>query len=367
MTPRERWLTLLAGKTPDRIPTDYWATTELHAKLKSDLAVSDDEQLWQRLHIDRPVHVADPLFGATPLKRSHSAPHVPEGQDMWGVQYRSIEYGSSDAGGGTYNEADFRPLEHATSVGELRAYKWPSPDDFDYSGVTRFVDAQDGSRPICAGVYEPFLLYCLLRGLEQGFEDLLVNTDIADAILGKLFDFFHEHNRRIFAAGKGKIDVTYIAEDLGGQTGPLFSLEVYRRFFLPNQKRMADLARSFGIHVMYHTDGAARAFLPDLIDVVGIEILNPIQWRCPGMEIESLVRDFGKSVIFHGAMDNQQTMPFGSTQDVADEVKRNIELFSGSRWICAPCHNLQNVTPTANVVAMYETIHEAGALNCCPP
>ena len=84
---------------------------------------------------------------------------------------------------------------------------------------------------------------------------------------------------------------------------------MYRRFLLPNQIKMADLARRYGVHVMYHTDGAARVFLPDLVDRVGIEILNPIQWRCPGMEREKLVADFGGRIIFHGSIDNQQTLP----------------------------------------------------------
>jgi len=138
------------------------------------------------------------------------------------------------------------------------------------------------------------------------------------------------------------------------------SLETYRRFLLPNQIKMADLARSFGIHVMYHTDGAARQFLGDLIDRVGIEILNPVQWRCPGMEREGLVRDFGERIVFHGSIDNQQTLAFGSVDDVISEVRQSIEIYRPARWICAPCHNIQPISPTENIVAMYETIHEYG-------
>jgi uroporphyrinogen decarboxylase len=201
-----------------------------------------------------------------------------------------------------------------------------------------------------------------MRGLARAFEDLALRPDIADAVLGRLYDFHYEHHRRIFEAGRGRIDTTWVAEDLGAQTGPLISLAMYRRYLLPNQIRMADLARSYGIHVMYHTDGAARLFLPDLIDKVGIEVLNPIQWRCPGMEREGLVADFGDRVIFHGSIDNQQTLAFGTVDDVADEVRQSVEIYRGARWICAPCHNLQPVSPTANIVAMYETIHELGRL-----
>jgi uroporphyrinogen decarboxylase len=136
------------------------------------------------------------------------------------------------------------------------------------------------------------------------------------------------------------------------------SLEVYRRFLLPNQIRMADLARQYGIHIMYHTDGAARIFLPDLIDRVGIELLNPIQWRCPGMDREGLARDFGDRVIFHGSIENQQTLPFGTTDEVKREVRQARKIFEHSRWICGPCHNIQPITPTANILAMYQSVNE---------
>jgi uroporphyrinogen decarboxylase len=61
-------------------------------------------------------------------------------------------------------------------------------------------------------------------------------------------------------------------------------------------------------------------------------------------------------------MDNQQTLPFGTVDDVRAEVLENLRIFEQVRWICAPCHNLQPVTPTGNIVAMYETIHEHGRL-----
>ena len=347
MTPRERWLALLDGKSADRIPTDYQATGEVTDRLLGELDCSNEMALWKRLHVDRRLEV-EPRW-----KLAHH-PDDP-GADAWGVRYRSVDYGT-----GAYDEPEFMPLAEATSVEEIHAHRWPSPDDFDYTAVTRAVEADDGRYPLHVGCYEPFLLYGCLRGLERAFEDLACNPEIADAILGHIFDFFLEHNRRAFEAGGGRIDTTWVAEDLGSQTGPLISLAMYRRFLMPNQIKMAELARSFGVHVMYHTDGAARLFLPDLVDKVGIEVLNPIQWRCSGMEREQLVADFGSSVIFHGSIDNQQTLAFGTVDDVVQEVRQSVEIYGDARWICAPCHNLQPVSPTENIVAMYETIHEIG-------
>jgi uroporphyrinogen decarboxylase len=347
MTPRQRWLALLSHRPADRIPTDYQATAEVTARLLKELNCRDEDQLWNRLQVDTRKFVAP-----RPLRSDH--PDDPQA-DLWGVRYRRADYAS-----GAYDEPCFHPLAHVTSPADVHAFRWPDPDDFDYTAVTEAVAADDGFRPIHAGQYEPFLLYGYLRGLEQAFVDLAANPAVADAILGHIFDFYYEHHRRVFAAGGGAVDLTWVAEDLGSQTGPLMSLATYRRFLLPNQIKMADLARSHGVHVMYHTDGAARAFLPDLIDKVGIEVLNPIQWRCPGMERRQLVADFGRSIIFHGSIDNQQTLAFGSPEDVAREVRESVEIYAPARWICAPCHNIQPVTPTENILTLYETIRELG-------
>lgn len=345
MTPRERWLALLKGNPADRIPTDYQATDEVTARLLRELNCADEDELWRRLHVDRRRFVESKWL----------LPHHPDDPeaDMWGVRYQSVDYGT-----GAYEEPAYRPLAEAQAVADIHSHRWPDPEDFDYAVISRSLDEDDGYYPIHSCCYEPFLFYCYLRGIEQAFEDLVLHPDLADAILGHIFDFYYEHQRRCFEAGAGRIDLTWVAEDLGSQTGPLLSLDMYRRFLLPHQIKMADLARSFGIHVMYHTDGAARMFLPDLIDHVGIEILNPVQWRCPGMEREGLVADFGDRIIFHGSIDNQQTLPFGTVDDVIAEVRESIEIYKDARWICNPCHNIQPNTPTENIVAMYETVHE---------
>lgn len=348
MTPRERWLALLSGKRADRVPTDYQGTREVTARLLKDLDCADEDALWRRLNIDKRLHVA-PRW---------KLPHHPDDPqaDMWGVRFRTVSYGL-----GAYEEPVYRPLSQVESVEQVNAHRWPDPDDFDYAVITEALAGDDDYYPVHAGCYEPFLLYGYLRGLETAFEDLLLRPEIADAILGRIFDFYCEHHRRIFAAGRGRIDVSYVAEDLGAQTGPLMSLATYRRFLLPNQIKMADLARSFGVHVMYHTDGAARQFLPDLIDRLGIELLNPIQWRCAGMERERLVADFGDRIVLHGSIDNQQTLAFGRVEDVVAEVRQSVEIYRTARWICAPCHALQPISPTENIVAMYEAIQEYGA------
>jgi len=347
LTPRERWLALFNGEKPDRIPTDYWATDEVTERLQRELRCANKEELYTRLNIDgvvelKPVQVVD-HFPTDPLA------------DIWGIRRKAVSYGA-----GSYDEFANHPLESVSCVEEVHAYAWPRVGDIDFDHFAHDVAASPSHRIVCAGNFEPFLLYCALRGMELAMMDLKVEPEIVDAALERIFQYHFELNNRLFELGKGRIDITYVAEDLGGQTSLLFGVPEIRKYILPRQKKMADLARSFGIHVFYHTDGAARGIIPDLLDITGIEILNPIQWRCPGMEREGLVRDFGRRVIFHGAVDNQFTLPFGSAADVRNEVLDNIRIFGGSRWICAPCHNIQPVTPTENITTLYNTIHEHG-------
>jgi len=140
----------------------------------------------------------------------------------------------------------------------------------------------------------------------------------------------------------------------------MYSPNQIRRFLLPRMKKMIELTKQHGSHVFHHTDGASRQILPDLIDI-GIEILNPIQWRCKGMEREGLKADFGDKLIFHGAVDNQYAIPFGTVEEVKQEVQDNIRILgAGGGYIIAPCHNIQSVGPPENVVALYEAGYEHG-------
>jgi uroporphyrinogen decarboxylase len=123
---------------------------------------------------------------------------------------------------------------------------------------------------------------------------------------------------------------------------------------------MVKVAHARGKLAFHHDDGAIRPVIGDLIGI-GIDVLNPIQWRSKGMEREGLARDFGGRLVFHGGIDNQHTLPFGSPDDVRREVADNIRIFRECKgYVVAPCHNLQANTPTENVVALYEAVAEHG-------
>jgi len=345
MTPRERWLAVLNRRKPDRLPMDYWATSEATARLMAYLGCESQAEIMERLHIDSVLSVSPRYVGPT----------LPEGEDVFGCRFREVDYGT-----GVYSECVYHPLARYKSVEEIEAnYAWPSPDWYDFSGIPRQIKGKE-HLPIRGGGSEPFLTYKNLRGQEQAFMDLVLNPDIVHYCLEKLFGLCYELTSRIYEQIPGAVMITYVAEDLGSQQGLMYSPAQIREFLLPHMKRMMDLAHSAGAYVFHHSDGAVREILPDMIEA-GIDVLNPVQWRCKGMDREGLKRDFGDSLVFHGAMDNQQTLAFGTVEEVRREVLDNIRILGADGgYILAPCHNIQAVSPPENIVAMYETAYEHG-------
>ncbi len=345
MTPRERWQAVLDRKKPDRVPMDYWATPEFDARLMAALGCATREEALRRLGID---------FVVSP-KPLYRGPALPPRTDVFGCGYADMDYGT-----GLYDECVSHPLAGFDSVGAVeRGYRWPDPDWWDYGTIEAQLRGRE-AYPVRAGGSEPFLTYKNLRGQEQALVDLVENPELVHYALGKLFDLEYENTRRILERIPGRATYCYIAEDLGGQTDLLFSVRHIREFLLPGMKRMIDLAHQAGARAFHHDDGNCRRILPDLVEL-GIDLLNPIQWRCPGMEREALKRDFGDRVVFHGGVDNQWTLPFGSVEDVRREVAENIAVLGkGGGYILAPCHNIQPLTPVENVVAMYEAGLEYG-------
>lgn len=343
MTSRERMLAAMARQPVDRIPTDIWATGEVMANLRAHFGAETD--IRRALHIDG--------FGGT--WADYIGPTLPatppdETIDFWGIRTRRCAYS-----GGVYHEQCFNPLAQARTCDDLDQYRWPQADWFDYSLVKSRAAAAAQTHAVQCGYMAPFYFHNQLRGLEQSLIDPLVDPEFAHALVGRISDFFYDHHRRIFEAADGWIDVAQVTDDLGSQTGPLISPDLYREFYAPHHKRFIDLCHEFGIKVFHHDDGACRAFLPLLVEM-GIDILNPIQWTCPGMEMTELKAAFGHRICFHGAIENQRILPFGTPEEVRQEVRHCIDALAsdGTGYILASCHNLQPNTPVENILAMYD-------------
>jgi uroporphyrinogen decarboxylase len=355
MNSRERVLAAINRQPVDRIPTDIWATPEVWDKLRAHFGA--DDKVRRSLHLDgfgsvRPRYIGPPL------------PDYPEGtdqysQEWYGIWDMRLKWMNFETG--RYLEQANHPLGDAITIDDLERYRWPSADWFDYSQMHADAERQHAERVIMCGYMAPLYMHNLLRGLEASLIDPLDDAEFTHHLLMRVCDFEYERHRRIFEACDGLIDAAQVTDDLGSQHGPLISLRTYREFYAPHHKRFIDLCHEFGIKVFHHDDGAMRAFLPDLVEM-GIDILNPIQWTCPGMELDALKADFGDKLCFHGGIDNQHVLPFGSTDDVRAEVHHCIDALASDRtgYILAPCHNIQPLTPLENIIAMYDEAWEYG-------
>ncbi len=349
MNSRERVLAAINLEKPDRVPTDIWATGEVWEKLR--LHFGADADLYSILHIDGIANLT-PKYVGPPL------PEMPEGETVnyWGLRHRTMDYGT-----GVYMEQYFYPLAKAKTIADVEQYQWPSADWFDYKEMIPRAKAAREKQAVMAGYMTPFYQHNLLRGLAQSLMDPHDDAELTHHIIKRISDFFYEYHLRMFETCGGLIDVSQVTDDFGSQTGLLISLETFRTLYRPQMQRFIDLCHSFGIKVFHHDDGAIRPLLPDLVEM-GIDILNPIQHQCPGMEMEGLKRDFGQDICFHGAIDNQEILPFGSPEEVRAEVRHAIDALAsdGTGYILAPCHNIQAVTSVESIIAMYDEAHNYG-------
>ena len=350
MNAKERMLAAIEHRSVDRLPTDIWATPEAWNKLGAEFG--DRDTAMTALHID----------GITSLGADYVGPPLPpvpdnENIDFWGMRRRSIQHH-----GGSYMEQYFHPLATATTTDDLDAYAWPQADWFDYSGMKARGEEAGRHQIVRCGYMAPFYYHNLLRGLEQSLVDPLLNRELTHEIVRRICDFFYDHHRRMFEACPGLIDIAQVTDNLGSQTGPLISMALYLEFYAGQHQRFIDLCHEFGIRVFHHDDGSCRQFLPSLVDM-GIDILNPVQWTCPGMDMVELKAEFGERICFHGAVDNQHVLPFGTEEEVRAEVRHCVDSLGsdGTGYILAPCHNIQGNTPIGNIIAMYDEAHKIGA------
>ena len=321
----------------------------MYDKLYAHLGVDNMIDLYDRLGIDGAIYISPPYIGP-PLR---TEPDYRE--DEWGAGYRPQSHGS-----GVYWEQTHYPLAHAETIADLEAYRWPSPDWYDYAALPGLA-AQYPNRAIKCGYTSILYYHSKLRGLELSLLDPFLQPEFTHHLIGRISDFFTEYHRRCFEAGRGVIDMTEVTDDFGHQSGLLINPKTFERFYRAPMQRAIDLAKSYGIIVFHHDDGDMRPLLPTLIEM-GIEVLNPIQWRCGNWDLARLKADFGDRICFHGGVDNQETLPFGTPEDVRAEVKWLIETLGrdGTGYIIAPCHNLQSLTPVENIIALYEAAQEYG-------
>ncbi|MBN2581047.1 MAG: hypothetical protein JXB10_18840 [Pirellulales bacterium] len=360
MDARERVFLALEHQQPDRVPIDCWLTSAVSARLRKHYGLTTEEELLRRLDVDFRYIEGPRYVGPREVR--------PDGQveDHWGVPRVRVTAGAGDQTS-TYNEVVNFPLKHAKTVEEIHDYpKWPRLDWFDYSCVKQQVaEARQTGKVVvfmgdrmnrCAQL-KPAMY---LRGIDQILLDLALEPEIAQALFDRISAFYLEYFRRAFEAAGDGLDVFFMGDDFGTQKGLFMNPDMWRRFLRPGFKAFIELAKSFGYKVAHHSCGSIKPIIGDLIDC-GLDVLNPVQPDVKDMDRRELKQRFGNRLSFHGSISIQKTLPFGTPEDVRNEVRDRVEtLGAGGGLIFCTAHNIQADTPVENIEALFDAYHTLG-------
>jgi uroporphyrinogen decarboxylase len=243
-------------------------------------------------------------------------------------------------------------LAHAESLAELEAFEWPMPDDRDYSRLDQQARGYE-EFALVYGFADVWQRPALVRGWEGMFLDMAEHPERVHFLCRKFTDYYREDYTRAAEATGGRIDLYLLISDLGSQQGPLMSRAMFRQFVAPYVGEMARHIHSLGGRVLFHSCGAIGLFIPDLIEL-GVDVLDPIQPATPEMAPERLKAQYGDRLCFHGGIDMQKLLPFGTPDEVAAEARRYCEVLGqGGGYILGPGHFFQPDVPPVNVLAVY--------------
>ena len=375
MSSRQRVITALAHQEPDRIPWDCTFSYGCYLRLKKHLGLTprqDPQPSSNWLSISPPIELLQELqcdLYYVGLGKAKNTPVFEYGMeaytDAWGVTFRRAPNPS-----GFHYEFARHPLAHAT-VKDLDDYPWPDPHDparvagleerchwlyenTDFALVGKFSES----------IFEQAFY---LRGLEQWLVDLAADPEFAEALMDRLVDISIAMTEVGLKACGKYIQVLRLAgDDMGHQHGTILSPKMFRKLVKPRFARLYHAAKSMfrtynpNGKLKAHTDGNVYPFIEDYIEL-GLDVLNPVQPYVDEMDHTRLKSQFGDRLAFHGGIDIQNVLPFGTPIEVNAEAKKTMAaLGQGGGYILAPTHYVQPDVPPENILALRDAVLEHG-------
>ncbi|MBT7165552.1 MAG: hypothetical protein HN904_22435 [Victivallales bacterium] len=340
MNAKERVHAALRREPVDRVPIWMWFHPDTTARLGALLelppalvveAMGDDiRQAWvgNNSAMEGTVHEFD---GET---------HT----DAWGVEWIKE---------GAFNQIRRSPLQDADEA-DILNYEYP------YERVDQLLGHMDApmassSEHFIGCDVSPclFEMVSRIRGMENAILDLAAEPELAATMLGRAGDFSVRLAEQ--ACDRFAVDWLWTGDDVGGQRSMIMGPACWRELIRPHLARIFEVGRSRGLWVAYHCCGAMRPIIPDLIDM-GLDVLNPVQCNCPGMDPIELKREYGSALSFMGGVDTQHLLPRGSAAEVYRTTMHLVEEMTvdGGGYVLAASHAVPPETPVANIFAMYE-------------
>jgi len=398
MNSRQRVLKALGHQEPDRVPIDlggmrstgimglaynqlkrYWGMEDGYTRIYDvgQQLARVEPQVLERIGADViPVsHIISSLKRWKPWRLPDgSSCEVPEDFDPERLEDGSLilrdETGrivSRMPPDGLYFDGVYHPLADASSISDIKTYQFyaPIPDEeldaleHDARSAYETTDyaVMLGS---AGGIYEAAQR---LRGWDVFLMDLVGDPRFAGYLLDSMLEANIQRLEQILPRVRDFVQIVQVGDDLGAQDGPQISPEVYRKMVKPRHAKLyAFIKENCDAHLFIHTCGSVYKLIPDLIEA-GVEVLNPVQVAARDMDTARLKREFGDEITFWGGgCDTQRVLPFGTPQEVRDEVKRRIgDLAPGGGFVFNQVHNIQAGVPPENIEAMFDAALEFGS------
>jgi uroporphyrinogen decarboxylase len=381
MNSRERLLTALDHREPDRIPYDLGSVqvTGIHVvayqgwraalglpavephlcDVIQQLAMPDDD-LIARLGVD--------VRGLFPLNSHNWQVHEEDAgeywlyHDEWGITHRRPRPD------GLYYSIYHEPLKKPDlSPADIARHPWP-----DFGAPWRIDGLRDQAcrfreQGYAVVLKDPFAGIFEMAQRIVGMQELLIMMATDAALAEVLFDKLLELKLAFWDMALPRLgdvlDVVTYADDYGTQQSQLISPAMFRQQLKPRVQTLFARIKQLAPHTrqFFHSCGNVRPLIPDYVEI-GTDILNPVHIRAKGMDPVALKRNFGKDIVFWGGgVDTQDVLPHGTPQDVKDDVRRNLDaLAPGGGYVFNTVHNIQADVPPENMIAMWEALQEYG-------
>jgi uroporphyrinogen decarboxylase len=354
MTPRENLLSLYRKQGCNQMPVSFVLCPALEGEFKRRYphaeSSADEFKFPFRLMMDPAFPWISEIPGFVPKREWHkeryfNTPLHPQARiDIWGVAH---EPGSASAKHMTHMR---HPLQRFQTLEEFQAYPWPEFEKSDWSYLKDEVNALQ-RRGLAAHVWMECTVWetaWYLRGMEELMADMMSEEESAGFLLDKITDLACFRVRKFAEAGA---DIIALGDDIGMQNSIMMSKSFYAEWIKPRLRKIIRSAKDTkpDVLIQYHSCGYIVDLIPELIEA-GIDILNPVQPE--SMDVMQVFREFGADISFNGSLGTQTLMPYGTSQDVRDTVKRNLDFF-GERGglFCSPTHMLEPEVPWENIEA----------------
>ncbi|MEW5784401.1 MAG: uroporphyrinogen decarboxylase family protein [Bacillota bacterium] len=379
ITSRERVSRTLEGKSTDQVPVNFSGIVVGPPERKSEGAPYGVLALYEYLGIDdydQPV--PDPDSGivinidkrvlarlGSDIRYVYTSMRLPEvlpdgsTRDMYGIV--------TPPDGNKIVSPDSRaPLRAATTVDDIKNYPyWPDPADPNFSiGIPEYIrtvrETTDCALLLNAPVVSTiFHKYAALRGFNNWLLDMRKNEKLYFALTETITETAIETLRNVLPSIGTNVDIIYYGDDMGMQSQPFMSPEMYRKYVKPYTKRWVHEVKKLLPHVkvFYHTCGSVYDLIPDFIEC-GIDILDPLQPLAYKMEPWRLRKEFGGRICFHGGIDIQRLINFGTPPEIKNRVKEILAIFEGCPYILSTAHVVETDAPPENLVAVYDAAAE---------